>query len=422
MTTAAAAVVGPYQVLPSLSADEFAALKADIAARGVLVPVEVDETGAVLDGHHRLRAWRELRAEGVRVPPYPRVVRHLGDEQAKVAHAVTLNLARRHLGVTERRDLVRRLRAQGWSLRRIAEALGVADATVRRDLRGAAHDAPATVVGADGKRYGSRRPRPPASIVVATDAQQVRAQAALGTLGDDAPGRLLALGRAEDHARQANLARLRDASAPLGAPAVGAGWEVRCGDFRQALGDVADGSVDVVVCDPPYGDDALGLWEPLGAWAARVLRPGRVLVCYCGHLRQPEVMAALAEHLTFVWCGATVEPGRHGRFRARRVWVGHRPWLVYAAGTYEPRGWVDDTLVAEGRGDKAAADHPWRQTLGPFQRLVEMFSSPGELVVDPMVGQGTTAVAAVAAGRRFLGSDVDPAAVAMARARLAGGQ
>jgi len=121
----AAAVTGPYQLFPGLSAEEFAALKADIAARGVLVPIEFDETGAVLDGHHRLRAWAELRAEGVRVAPYPRVVRQLAGEQEKKAHAVALNLARRHLEPAERRELVSRLRAEGWSLRRIAGTLGV---------------------------------------------------------------------------------------------------------------------------------------------------------------------------------------------------------------------------------------------------------------------------------------------------------
>ena len=65
----------PYQVLPPLSDDEFAALKADIAERGILVPIELDEDGAVLDGHHRLRAWESWRAEGLTPADYPKVVR-----------------------------------------------------------------------------------------------------------------------------------------------------------------------------------------------------------------------------------------------------------------------------------------------------------------------------------------------------------
>ena len=57
---------GPYQLLPPLSAEEYAALKADIAARGVQVPVEVDEAGETLNGppsaRHRRRAGDRLPA------------------------------------------------------------------------------------------------------------------------------------------------------------------------------------------------------------------------------------------------------------------------------------------------------------------------------------------------------------------------
>src|SRR5205807_7700061 len=93
---------------------------------------------------------------------------------------------------------------------------------------------------------------------------------------------------------------------------------------------------------------------------------------------------------------------------------------VYSAGRFVPQGWIDDTLVAEGRGEKAATDHPWRQTLGPFRSLVAMLAKPAALVVDPFVGQGTTGVAAVMEGRRFLGADLDAGCVSLATERLEG--
>ena len=40
-----------YQVMPDLTPEEYAELKSDIASRGVMVPVEFDEAGNVLDGH-----------------------------------------------------------------------------------------------------------------------------------------------------------------------------------------------------------------------------------------------------------------------------------------------------------------------------------------------------------------------------------
>lgn len=49
-----------YQVMPELTAEEYSELKADIAERGVMVPIEYDEQGNVLDGYHRLKICEEL--------------------------------------------------------------------------------------------------------------------------------------------------------------------------------------------------------------------------------------------------------------------------------------------------------------------------------------------------------------------------
>src|SRR5207244_9769036 len=119
---------------------------------------------------------------------------------------------------------------------------------------------------------------------------------------------------------------------------------------REVLDDLAPASVDAIICDPPYTDEAIPLWSDLGAFAARVLKPGRVLAAYCGHLRQPETMGRLGEHLSFVWCGVTVQPGRHGTMRSRRIWVRHRPWLVDSARRVVPHGRNDRPPDAVGRG------------------------------------------------------------------------
>ena len=51
---------------------EFEKLKRSIAKDGILVPVVIDQRGDIIDGHHRVRAWNELRAESVKVPNYVR--------------------------------------------------------------------------------------------------------------------------------------------------------------------------------------------------------------------------------------------------------------------------------------------------------------------------------------------------------------
>src|SRR5436190_6929477 len=112
-----------YQLMPDMSPAEFEAFKADIAQRGVVVPIDIDETGEIIDGHHRYRAWTELHKN----EPPPTIVRAGLSEQEKRAFARKNNILRRHLS----REQVRRLIAEQlkdspeWADNRVAEELGV---------------------------------------------------------------------------------------------------------------------------------------------------------------------------------------------------------------------------------------------------------------------------------------------------------
>jgi ParB-like chromosome segregation protein Spo0J len=120
----------PYALmLPGLTDEEYAALKDDIAAHGILVPVIVDADGLVLDGVHRVRIAAELGIE----PPLSQMG-HMDDER-KMHLAVGLNMRRRQLDAARRRELVRALATeQALSVRKIASITGWSKSTVARDL------------------------------------------------------------------------------------------------------------------------------------------------------------------------------------------------------------------------------------------------------------------------------------------------
>lgn len=152
-----------YQVMPPLSADEYAELKADIQARGVLVPVEYDEDGEVLDGHHRVQICEELG-----ITEWPRVVRLGLSEAGKLTHARQLNLARRHLDREQKRALIaQQLReTPQLSNRQIARDLGCDDKTVAavRDELISTAEIPQLekTIGADGRERTTSPERPSA--------------------------------------------------------------------------------------------------------------------------------------------------------------------------------------------------------------------------------------------------------------------
>lgn len=80
-----------YQLLPPLASDDLDRLKASIQARGVKVPVVLDEDGEILDGHNRVMIADSLGIE------YPRIVESGLDEHEKRIFVAELNAARRQL-------------------------------------------------------------------------------------------------------------------------------------------------------------------------------------------------------------------------------------------------------------------------------------------------------------------------------------
>jgi hypothetical protein len=153
-----AAEPGAYQLFPDLADDDYAALKRDIAERGVMVAVEYDDLGEILDGHHRVRAWTELVYEGVELEPYPRVVREGMTEAQKRAHVRRLNILRRHLTQEQKRELIRdQVReTPAASDNSIGKSLGVHNETVgavRRQMvaEGSLTDSVSERQGIDGR-------------------------------------------------------------------------------------------------------------------------------------------------------------------------------------------------------------------------------------------------------------------------------
>lgn len=163
----------PFQLFDALPAHIEDALRASIDRFGVLVPVTVDQHGAMLDGHHRARIADEL---GVH---YDRLVRDCTDDDERREIARTLNSDRRQLSEEQRLSVTKALREQGHTLRAIAGALGVSKSTVANDVAQLSSDGqlnqPERVKSLDGKSRPARRPQ----VYARDEREQKQAQQAL---------------------------------------------------------------------------------------------------------------------------------------------------------------------------------------------------------------------------------------------------
>src|SRR6516165_3276781 len=152
---------GKYQLMPDMGPAEFEALRADIAERGVVVPIDIDEAGEIIDGQHSYRAWLALKKN----EPPPTIVREGLSYQDKRAFARKNNILRRHLTREQVRAIVAaQLKdTPQWADNRIAKEIGVDGKTVE-DVRAgllSTSEIPKfdRLIGADGKERPAKQPR-----------------------------------------------------------------------------------------------------------------------------------------------------------------------------------------------------------------------------------------------------------------------
>lgn len=380
-------------LFPMATEDELVALTADIRDNGLREALWLYADGSLLDGRNRLEACRRAAVE-------PRWRRYEGDDP--IGFVLSLNMHRRHLTPSQRALLALKIMP-------LYEAEGR-----RRMLAGVSPDP-----GADLPQGPERAPRARDKAGKATRSSG-RLVAQAKRVKEQAPDLLpqiesgdLALDRADRivRDRDAERRRIEQARQQQTQIEVGTRIDIRHGDFREVLADLAD--VDAIITDPPYPREYLPLLTDLAAWADKVLTPDGVLAVLFGQTYLPEVYRLLDGGRPYRWTACYLTSGPSYVSHQAKLHSNWKPVLVYGGG---PR--FGDVIRAEGADANAKSLHMWGQDYGAFHTIVERLTLPGQTVVDPFMGSGTTLAAAHALGRHAIGCDIDAAHVATARDRL----
>lgn len=187
------------------------------------------------------------------------------------------------------------------------------------------------------------------------------------------------------------------------------------GDCASVMAKLPAHSVDLIVTDPPYlvnytprdgrtvlNDDNERWMMPAFSEMYRLLKPDTFMVSFYGWHKVDRFMSA--------WRTAGFKPVAHlvltKDYRSNSRLVGYRHECAYllAKGHPEPEQVIDDVLPFRYTGNHL---HPAQKPTEALRILIEAFSRPGDLVLDPFAGSGSTLEAAKAAGRRFLGIEID---------------
>lgn len=400
-------------ILPDLTTWEFEVLKESIRRWRVIVPEVKDENGEIIDGHQRVRACEKLG-----IADYPVLTLAGLTEDEKRDHAFVLNMVRRRLDQHQMRGLIAAelRRTPELSNNWLAQTLGTTDKTVAevREELIATSEIPKldALRGKDGKYRRVTR------IMTSTARDAERAQEALKILGDDAPKKDWDLRLAEQRVRRSKREQV---TGTIPQPNDDAQIRIHHCPFQELeqIAGIEPNSVDLILTDIPYGEEFLPQVADLGAFAARVLVDGGLLVTYSGQYYLDRVIVALGKHLTWGWSAASMWMGDASIIHPRQVASKWKPILIFSKGRWRKRGrWQDLSVVTSKEKDW----HEWQQPLEEVEMLVRYFSAPDGLVVDPCGGGFTTAVACRNLGRRCVSCDFDETAVIRGQERLAGGR
>lgn len=201
-----------------------------------------------------------------------------------------------------------------------------------------------------------------------------------------------------------------------------------CEDYAQAYA----GQVQVIITDPPYGRKHVPIYQALARFAATVLAPKGYLICMCGWEELREVLNVVhAEQPGLLPLGQIgyYMVGNHGgqgrRPETDQVWTRHHKcvlWYQQAGGkrVHRRSGTTDVIVVPQPTRtllDKAR--FKWEQNVAGFEKLVERYTNNEDVICDPMMGAGTTLIAASTMHRpRVIGIEQDAPTFAVAQARL----
>jgi site-specific DNA-methyltransferase (adenine-specific) len=237
------------------------------------------------------------------------------------------------------------------------------------------------------------------------------------------------------------------------------GARLLLGDCLERMGEVADGSVDLILADLPYGTtackwDTIIPFEPLWAHYRRILKPRGAVVltasqpftsmlvmsnrkwfryslvwdqrCPTGHLNAKKMPLRVHQDIA-VFSPSTLGRGTYRpimRAGAHRVkGSGGRTSECY--GSYKNLAVSSDayyptSIVVAANGNWAGKVHPTQKPVALGSYLIRTYSNPRDAVLDNTMGSGSFGVSAVEEGRSFIGIERDPGYFAIAERRLAG--
>jgi len=191
--------------------------------------------------------------------------------------------------------------------------------------------------------------------------------------------------------------------------------KIICGDCLELIKLIPNNSIDVVFTDPPYGlkkdgvkgDADLSLFYNVLSECDRVLKDNSFFITFFSTKFLPRLFQN--NPFTYFWQIVLYCP--EGRVKSPIGYTKYMSCSIFKKGNPKIVRWSKDIFIdTPGRmvePDEGYIDHPTPKPKHFIKEILKMFSNKNDLILDPFIGSGSTAVACLQLDRRFIGFEIE---------------
>lgn len=248
-------------------------------------------------------------------------------------------------------------------------------------------------------------------------------------------------------------------------------YELHLGDCLEVMKSIPDGSVDMVLCDLPYGTtacqwDSVIPFKPLWEQYKRVIKKNAVVVLTGSQPFTSALVMSNPEWFKYQWVWKKNRATGHVHAKNKPMKI-HEDICVFSSGVtlhegqsqnrmaYYPQGITELPAGTKRRTRNDAGDnsvmakrkshreticthtgypvsviefsvdvnngnrfHPTQKPVDLMEYLIRTYSNEGDIVLDNCMGSGTTGVACMNTGRKFIGIEMDSGYFQVAKERI----
>lgn len=230
-------------------------------------------------------------------------------------------------------------------------------------------------------------------------------------------------------------------------------------DCLVEMNSIQDGSIDMILCDLPYGTtackwDTVIPFEPLWAQYERIIKDDGAIVLFGSEPFSSRLRLSNIKLYRYDWVWDKVNLYTGSLLANKRPLKRHENIMVfykkqpvynkqyrkgqpyamtrntkgvgeYASNTYQRVKTVNNgnhnpcsILEIEGGNKSEKGLHPTQKPVALMEYLIKTYTNPGDVVLDNCMGSGTTGVACINTGRNFIGIELDEKYFNIAKDRI----